>query len=39
MKEGYLVLFDRREGKTWEEKLYNKTVESTHGHTIHVFGV
>jgi len=39
MKEGYLVIFDRREGRTWEEKLYEKSVEGPNGHRIHVFGM
>ncbi len=35
--EGWLVLFDRRPNKTWEEKISWKT-ESLNGKTIHVVG-
>jgi len=37
--EGYLVVFDRREGRTWEEKLFEKTLEGPGGQVIHLFGV
>ena len=36
-KEGWLVIFDRDSGKTWDEKIYRKTVETPHG-KIHVLG-
>ncbi len=35
--EGWLILFDRRPNKTWEEKISWKT-ESLNGKTIHVVG-
>ena len=34
---GWLVLFDQREGLTWEEKLYQKT-ETIGGKTVFIFG-
>lgn len=38
LEEGYLVLFDRRVGVGWEEKLYEKEVEGKEGKRIVVFG-
>ena len=35
--EGWLILFDRRPNKTWEEKISWKT-ESLNNKTIHVVG-
>jgi hypothetical protein len=35
--EGYLVLFDRRQGVSWEEKVYERSIEQA-GKTVHVFG-
>ncbi len=36
--EGYLLIFDRSPGKTWEEKCFQET--RTHGpYTIHVWGM
>lgn len=39
LREGYLVLFDRREGRTWEEKLYEALAHGPAGQEIHVFGM
>jgi hypothetical protein len=36
--EGYLVVFDRSEGKSWEEKIFQRT-EQESGKTIEVFGL
>lgn len=36
--EGWLVVFDPRETQTWEQKLYDKTLESADGRVIHLFG-
>jgi len=38
-QEGYLVLFDRVSGKSWEEKLYEQECEGPQGQRIHIFGV
>jgi hypothetical protein len=38
LEEGYLVLFDRRKGVGWEEKIFERTVEHG-GRQIHVFGM
>jgi len=37
-KEGYMVIFDQRTGKTWEEKIYIKQ-EVINGFVINVFGI
>ena len=37
-KEGWLVIFDQRTGKTWEEKIYTKQ-EVVDGVTVNVFGI
>ena len=37
-KEAWLVIFDQRTDKTWEEKIYCKQ-EITNGIAVHVFGV
>jgi hypothetical protein len=36
--EGYLIIFDRDAGKSWEEKIYQKQ-ESFQGKAIQVFGM
>ncbi len=36
--EGHLVIFDRRAGKTWEEKIWQRD-ETWRGHTIGVWGM
>lgn len=36
-REGWLVIFDRESDKTWEQKIYWKTVEIPQGF-IHVAG-
>lgn len=38
-QEGYLVLFDRVSGRSWEEKLYEQECAGPEGQRIHVFGV
>jgi Holliday junction resolvase len=38
LKEGYLVLFDRRKKVGWSRKLFERTAEQA-GRRIHVFGV
>ena len=38
-REGHLVVFDRREGKTWEEKIFRREESSPDGRTIIVWGV
>jgi len=35
---GHLVIFDRRAGKTWEEKIWRRD-ETWRGHTISVWGM
>jgi hypothetical protein len=37
-KEGWLVLFDQRTGKTWEEKIFSKQ-EVFNGTVINIFGI
>jgi len=36
--EGHLVIFDRRENRTWDEKIYDK-IETHENKTIHVWGM
>jgi hypothetical protein len=36
-REGWLIIFDRRSSKSWEEKIYWKTVETSQG-KIHIAG-
>ena len=36
-KEGWLVVFDRRPGRTWDERIFWRTVASD-GRTIHIVG-
>lgn len=36
--EGYLVIFDREQGKTWDEKIYHRQ-EQLQGKTIEVWGL
>jgi hypothetical protein len=36
--EGHLVIFDRRSGKSWEEKIYRRQ-EQVHGKTVTVWGM
>jgi hypothetical protein len=36
-KEGWLVIFDRDEPKSWDEKIYER-VQEINGYTIRVFG-
>jgi len=35
---GHLVIFDRRAGKTWEERIWRRN-ETWRGHTIGVWGM
>ena len=35
---GYLVVFDRREGKTWEQKIFRREESSPDGRAITVRG-
>jgi hypothetical protein len=37
VEEGYLFLFDRRKGVSWDEKIYERTVEQR-GKRIQIFG-
>jgi len=37
--EGYLVVFDRRAIRSWEEKLFEQEHAGPEGQRIHVFGV
>ncbi len=37
-REGHLVTFDRRAGRTWEERIYH-SVETRQSHTIGVWGM
>jgi len=39
MNEGYLVIFDQRPDRSWDDKLYEKDVAGPKGQKIHVFGV
>ena len=36
---GHLVAFDRREGKTWEQKIFRREESSPDGRTIAVWGM
>jgi hypothetical protein len=36
--DGYLVIFDRRAGRTWEEKIYQK-VETVGNETVQIWGM
>ena len=36
--EGHLVIFDRDEAKTWQEKIFTQA-EHYHGRTIQVWGM
>ncbi len=36
-KEGWLVIFDRRDGRTWDERIFWRT-DAADGRTIHVVG-
>lgn len=36
---GFLLLFDRRPGRTWQERLYHAEVDRDGGRRIHVFGM
>ena len=36
---GHLVVFDRREGKTWEQKIFRREESSPDGRTIAVWGM
>jgi len=36
--EAHLVIFDRRPGRSWEEKIYDRTTENE-GYPIHVWGL
>ncbi|MBM3224758.1 MAG: ATP-binding protein [Candidatus Tectomicrobia bacterium] len=38
-REGYLVVFDRRAIRSWEEKLFEQEHAGPEGQRIHVFGV
>ena len=38
-REGHLVIFDRSEGKAWEEKLFRREESSSGGRMITVWGV
>jgi RecB family endonuclease NucS len=38
LQEGYLVLFDRRKGVSWDDKLFEKDLEGQDGKRITVFG-
>ena len=38
-REGHLVLFDRSEGKAWEEKIFRREESSSGGRTITVWGM
>ena len=36
---GHLVIFDRSEGKAWEEKIFRREESSSDGRTITVWGM
>ena len=36
---GHSVVFDRREGKTWEQKIFRREESSPDGRTITVWGM
>ena len=38
-REGHLVVFDRREGKTWEEKIFRREESAPGGRAITVWGM
>ena len=38
-EEGHLVVFDRSEGKAWEEKVFRREESSRDGRTIVVWGM
>ena len=38
-REGYLILFERRPGMTWEEKLFESEAQGPAGQQIHIFGM
>ena len=38
-EEGHLVVFDRSEGKAWEEKVFRREESSHDGRTIVVWGM
>jgi len=38
LPEGYLVIFDRRPDRSWDEKLFEKEVTSPNGKLVRVFG-
>ena len=37
--EGHLILFDRREGKSWDERIWTKQETAPDGKQITVWGV
>jgi Holliday junction resolvase len=37
-KEGWVVVFDQRTGKTWDEKIYKKQ-ETLNDIVIHIYGI
>jgi len=37
-EEGWLIVFDPRDTLTWDEKLYDKTLQGPGGKVIHLFG-
>jgi RecB family endonuclease NucS len=39
LEEGYLIVFDRREGVRWDDKLYEREMPGEGGRRIVVFGV
>lgn len=38
LDEGYLILFDRRAGVSWDEKIYERDLDAPGGRQIHLFG-
>ncbi len=38
-QEGYLIIFDRRKEKTWEEKIVEREEMGTEGKNIFLFGM
>ena len=37
LKEGWMLIFDQRAGRTWEQRLWRERVERD-GKVLHIFG-
>ena len=37
-REGWLVVFDRRKGVSWSERILERVLEGPRGEVIHLFG-